>query len=323
MPSKPAAIPTASRTARSRPSANSSFANRKSPRSQTANGKISSPPKRRLQSRNHRCLRCSRSGIGAAAGACLVLALVLGVPYLKTQVQATANARSASSNLGNPSAFEVEVADINNRRWILRSGGEAGSPFGDTTSKRETQSPASAAARKSSRSDDSANSVETAVETPQPKLAKPAELALSRPRATQTGAASAQLTAPSIFDGITPPIGSVTDRLATGGPEAPGIVPPDSESASRKSALQAAVLVQRVSPVYPSAALQAQVQGEVLVNATIGKDGIPKNLKVIKGDQRLIAAALAAIGQWHYRPATLAGEPIETQIEITIDFHLK
>jgi TonB family protein len=261
--------------------------------------------------------------IGAAAGGCLVLALVLGVPYLKTQVQATANARSASSNPGNPSEFEVEVADINNRRWILRSGGEGGSPFGDATSKRETQSPASAAARKSSRPDDSANSVETAVETPQPKLGRPGELALSRPRATQTGAASAQLTAPSIFDGITPPIGSVPDRLATGGPEAPGIVPAESESAIRKSALQAAVLVQRVSPVYPSAALQSQLQGQVLVSATIGKDGIPRNLTVIKGDQRLIAAALAAIGQWHYRPATLAGEPIETQIEITIDFHLK
>jgi len=261
--------------------------------------------------------------IGAAAGGCLVIALVLGVPYLKTQVQATANARSASSNPGNPSEFEVEVADINNHRWILRSGGEAGSPFGDATSKRETQSPASAAARKSSRPDDSANSVETAVETPQPKLARPGELALSRPRATQTGAASAQLTAPSIFDGITPPIGSVPDRLETGGPEAPGIVPAESESAIRKSALQAAVLVQRVSPVYPSAALQSQLQGQVLVSATIGKDGIPKNLTVIKGDQRLIAAALAAIGQWRYRPATLAGEPIETQIEITIDFHLK
>jgi TonB family protein len=261
--------------------------------------------------------------IGAAAGGCLVLALVLGVPYLKTQVQATANARSASSIPGDPSAFEVEVADINNRRWILRSDGEAGSPFGDATSKRETQSPAPAAARKSSRPDNSANSVETAVETPQPKLARPGELALSRPRATQTGAASAQLTEPSIFDGITPPIGSVPDRLATGGPEAPGIVPAESESAIRKSALQAAVLVQRVSPVYPSAALQSQLQGQVLVNATIGKDGIPRNLTVIKGDQRLIAAALAAIGQWHYRPATLAGEPIETQIEITIDFHLK
>jgi TonB family protein len=263
-----------------------------------------------------------RVGIGAAAGACLVLALVLGVPYLKTQVQATANARLASSNLGNPSTFEVEVADINNRRWILRSGGDAGSPFGDASSKRE-QSAASAAARKSSRSDDSDNAVETPVATPQTKFAKPGELALSRPHATNIGGTSAQLTAPSIFDGITPPIGSVADRLVTGGPDAPGIVPPESESAVKKSTLQAAVLVQRISPVYPSNALQSQVQGEVLVNATIGKDGIPKNLKVIRGDQRLTSAALAAIGQWRYRPATLAGDPIETQIEITIDFHLK
>jgi TonB family protein len=264
-----------------------------------------------------------KTGIGAAAGAGLVLALVLGVPYLKTQVQATANAKLASLNLGNPSAFEVEVADINNRRWILRSGGEAGSPFGDASSKRDTQTAASAAARKSSRSDDSENAVETTVATPQPKIAKPGELALSRPRVTNNGVSSAQPLAPSIFDGITPPIGSVADRLATGGPEAPGIGPPESESAVKKSTLQAAVLVQRVSPVYPSVALQAQVQGEVLVNATIGKDGIPKNLKVIRGDQRLIGAALAAIGQWRYRPAVLAGEPIETQIEITIDFHLK
>jgi TonB family protein len=264
-----------------------------------------------------------KTAIGAAAGACLVLAFVLGLPYLKAQVQATANVRSASSSLGNPSAFEVEVADVNNRRWILRSGGEAGSPFGDATSKRETQPAAPSAARKSSQPDDSATSVETAVETQQPKLARPGELALSRPRATNNGVASAQPLAPSIFDGITPPIGSVTDRLATGGPEAPRIVPAESGSMVRKSTLQAAVLVQRVAPVYPSTALQSQVQGEVLVSATIGKDGIPRNLTVIRGDQRLIAAALAAIRQWRYRPATLAGDPIETQIQITIDFHLK
>jgi len=264
-----------------------------------------------------------KTGIGAAAGACLVLALVLGVPYVRTQVQATANAKSASLNLGNPSTFEVEVADINNRRWILRSGGEAGSPFGDASSKRDTQSAASAAARKSSRSDDSDNAAETTPATSQPKLAKPGELALSRPRVANNGVSSAQPLAPSIFDGITPPIGSMADRLVTGGPEAPGIVSPESESVVKKSTLQAAVLVQRVSPVYPSTALQSQLQGEVLVNATIGKDGIPKNLKVIRGDQRLTAAAMAAIGQWRYRPATLAGEPIETQIEITIDFHLK
>jgi TonB family protein len=263
-------------------------------------------------------------GIGAAAGAGLVLALVLGVPYLRTRVQATANARSNASNLVTASPFEVEVADVNNRRWILRSGGEAGSPFGETPSRRETQFGTANDSRrdsgKTARSDaDNSNDADR----PQPKLAKPDELALSRPRANPTGATSAQLMAPSIFDGITPPIGTVSDRLAAGGPEAPGIVSPDSQPAVRKSALQAAVLVQRVPPIYPPNALQSQVEGQVLVNATIGRDGIPKNLKVVRGDQRLVAAALAAIGQWRYRPATLGGEPIDTQIDITIDFNLK
>jgi TonB family protein len=261
-----------------------------------------------------------KAGIGAAAGAVLMLALVFGVPYLKTQVQATANARSATSSLGNPATFEVEVADINNRRWILRSGGEAGSPFGDATPRRERQSNPT---RKSSYSDDSYNSVEITAETPQPKVAKPGELALSRPRETHTGAPSAQLTVPSIFDGITPPIGSVSDDLAAGGPEAPGIVPPESHPAVRKSTLQAAVLVKSVAPVYPVNALNSQVQGEVLVNATIGTDGIPKDLKVIKGDQRLVTAALTAIRQWRYRPATLANQPIETQVVVTVTFALK
>jgi len=264
-----------------------------------------------------------KAGIGAAAGAVLMLALVFGVPYLKTQVQATANARSETLSLGNPATFEVEVADINNRRWILRSGGEAGSPFGDATPRRETQSVASNPTRKSSRSDDSDNSVEITAETPQPKIAKLGELALTRPRATQTGAPSAELTAPSIFDGITPPMGSVSDHLAAGGPEAPGIVPPESQPAVRKSTLQAAVLVQSVPPIYPVNALKSQVQGQVLVNATIGKDGIPKDLKVIKGDQRLVTAALTAIRQWRYRPATLASQPIETQAIVTVTFAVK
>jgi periplasmic protein TonB len=61
----------------------------------------------------------------------------------------------------------------------------------------------------------------------------------------------------------------------------------------------------------------------VLVNATIGKDGIPKDLKVIRGDQRLVTAALTAIRQWRYRPATLASQPIETQAVVTVTFAVK
>jgi TonB family protein len=270
-------------------------------------------------------------GIGAAAGVCLLLILVFAVPALRALVQTTANARSGASNLANAPAFQVEVADLNNRRWILKSGGDAGSPFGDTSSRRDASSATSNTSRKdsakSSRSDDSADSSE-AVTAPEPKPAKPVQLALARPVAKAVpqpaDAPAAQLVAPSIFDGITPPIGSLTDRLPAGGPDMPGIVPPASPAAGgRASTLQAAVLQQRVPPVYPSLALQAKVQGEVSVNATIGKDGIPKDLKLVKGDARLVDAAFAAIRQWRYRPATLGGIPIETQTVVNVTFELK
>ena len=266
-----------------------------------------------------------RIGMGAAAGAALVLALVVGVPFLRTAVQATANARSAASNPASSPAFQVEVADLNDRRWILTSGGEAGSPFSNAPSRRETQSASSAARNESAkppRSNDSGGADDTA-EAPHSKLPSPGVLALSRPHPKQAEASSAQLIAPSIFDGITPPIGSLSDRLPASGPAAPGVVQPESQSGVRNSALQSAVLLQRIAPIYPSNALESRLQGQVLVNATIGRDGIPKDLKVIKGDERLVAAALAAIRQWRYRPAMLGGQPIETQTVVTISFEIK
>jgi protein TonB len=266
-----------------------------------------------------------RIGMGAAAGAALVLALVVGVPFLRTAVQATANARSAASNPASSPAFQVEVADLNDRRWILTSGGEAGSPLSNAPSRRETQSASSAARNESAkppRSNDSGGAGDTA-EAPPSKLPSPGVLALSRPHPKQAEASSAQLIAPSIFDGITPPIGSLSDRLPASGPAAPGVVQPESQSGVRNSALQSAVLLQRVAPIYPSNALQSRLQGQVLVNATIGRDGIPKDLKIIKGDERLVAAALAAIRQWRYRPAMLGGQPIETQTVVTISFEIK
>ncbi len=85
-------------------------------------------------------------GIGAAAGAILVLAIVAGVPSLRTRVLATTNAKSTAAPLeAGMREFQVEVADVNNRRWILKGGGEAGSPFVDTSSRRNAQPPAAPA----------------------------------------------------------------------------------------------------------------------------------------------------------------------------------
>jgi TonB family protein len=262
-------------------------------------------------------------GIGAAAGAILVLAIVAGVPSLRTRVLATTNAKSTAAPLeAGIREFQVEVADVNNRRWILKSGGEAGSPFVDASSRRNAQpaAPDRKNAAKSERDEPDIASEAPAPEIPQHKAAKPGELVLARPLQSASAASQAENLPPSIFDGITPPIGSLVDNLRATGPNAPGPAP--VEAGARGGDLQAAVLLTRVAPIYPSDALKDGLRGEVRVRATIDKDGVPTKLTGVSGDPRLIQAAFQAIRQWRYRPATLEGQPIETTTIVSIAFGL-
>ena len=263
-------------------------------------------------------------GIGAAAGAILVLAIVAGVPSLRTRVLATTNAKSTAAPLeAGMREFQVEVADVNNRRWMLKSGGEAGSPFVETSSRRNTQPPAAPSKKNAVKLErpaetDDASSEAPAAEIPQPKVATPGELVLARPLKSASVASQVESLPPSIFDGITPPIGSLANEFAGDGPNAPGPAP--VQAGARGGDLQAAVLLSRVAPIYPSDALKDGVRGEVRVRATIDKDGIPTKLTAVSGDPRLIQAALQAIRQWRYRPATLEGQPIETTTTVSVAF---
>jgi protein TonB len=80
------------------------------------------------------------------------------------------------------------------------------------------------------------------------------------------------------------------------------------------------LVIKRVQPKYPPAALSAHTQGEVLIEATINKEGNVIDPKVIHGDSMLAHAALDAVRQWRYKPYYLDGEPVEIQTQITINF---
>jgi TonB family protein len=86
--------------------------------------------------------------------------------------------------------------------------------------------------------------------------------------------------------------------------------------------LVAAHLIYRVEPFYPKEALQQRVEGIVKIRATVGQDGRVKNLRVISGPASLTSAALSAAQYWRYVPALRNGEPIETDEDISIEFHL-
>ena len=81
-------------------------------------------------------------------------------------------------------------------------------------------------------------------------------------------------------------------------------------------------LTHKVDPTYPMQARTQHLSGKVVLSATIGNDGSITNLSVVSGSPILAAAAQGAVRQWRYRPATLNGNPIVIQKQITILFTL-
>ncbi len=82
------------------------------------------------------------------------------------------------------------------------------------------------------------------------------------------------------------------------------------------------LLVYEVKPQYPTLARQARIQGTVVLQAVIGKDGTVQNLHVVTGHPMLITSAIEAVKQWRYKPYYLNGEPIDVDTQISVNFIL-
>jgi protein TonB len=82
------------------------------------------------------------------------------------------------------------------------------------------------------------------------------------------------------------------------------------------------LLIRQVKPQYPALARQARIQGTVVLQAVIGKDGTVQNLRVLSGHPMLTEAAIDAVKQWLYKPYSLNGEPVEVDTQIYVNFTL-
>lgn len=93
----------------------------------------------------------------------------------------------------------------------------------------------------------------------------------------------------------------------------------DAPASAELAAFQPAVLIRRTEPVAPGGDL-TRLGESVVFRATIGLDGHLSNIRVTDGSAELVTAALEAVKQWVYRPATRDGQPVETDTEITLRF---
>jgi TonB family protein len=81
-----------------------------------------------------------------------------------------------------------------------------------------------------------------------------------------------------------------------------------------------AQLVKAVPPLYPAIAKTQRVSGTVHLDALIDESGNVSALKVISGPTLLHHAALDAVKQWKYSPATLDGKPTPMHLTVTVQF---
>ncbi len=79
-------------------------------------------------------------------------------------------------------------------------------------------------------------------------------------------------------------------------------------------------VVSRVNPTYPLLAKQMKVQGAVVLEALISRNGNIQGIQVLSGPAILSEAAREAVKQWHFKPYYQGGQPVETQARITVNF---
>jgi protein TonB len=117
----------------------------------------------------------------------------------------------------------------------------------------------------------------------------------------------------------TPPQPAI-DAAPSGNTQTAASVTSNAAEHVQMSADASEIVTAPVRPNYPLLARQMKVQGSVILQALIGRDGIIQNLRLVSGPRILASAAEDAVRQWHFKPHYLGSEAVETQAKITVNF---
>jgi TonB family protein len=114
---------------------------------------------------------------------------------------------------------------------------------------------------------------------------------------------------------------AIGQGLPSTAPPAPKALPAEqSTRAIRGSVVQPARLISAPAPRFPMLAAHNRVSGSVGIDAVVDKQGHVKQVSAVRGNPLLTEAAKQAVLKWRYEPATIDGEPVESQVTITVRF---
>jgi len=250
--------------------------------------------------------------------ACAAVAVVLVIGAVTYFSSAPAGKSGGSSNAVVPPAPVVET-----------SQNSAQSAAGQTPY--SIPAPSANAAPNGSRSADNANAArashavvtdhvdESPVQAPSSVTPKRMARSLNAHPVAAKRTGMNQAEAPTLDAGLASPSANTSLAAVVG---ASNTLPPPPPSAVSLGGgvVKNPKLISSAPPVYPRAAMQAMVDGDVVIHAVIDKNGNVTEATVISGPMMLQNSALDAVRRWKYAPSTLNGEPVSADTTVTVKF---
>jgi len=115
--------------------------------------------------------------------------------------------------------------------------------------------------------------------------------------------------------------GGVVGGVIGGLPEAPP--PPALPPVRVGGNIKEPTKLKAVPPVYPDAAVEARLEGVVILECLISPQGRVAEINVLRGVPLLEEAAIDAVRQWIYTPTLMDGVPVPVLMTVTVRFDLK
>ena len=84
--------------------------------------------------------------------------------------------------------------------------------------------------------------------------------------------------------------------------------------------VMAKLVTHRVDPEYPEAARPEKLQGVILLDVVVGRDGSVVDMHAVSGPEVLSQAAMDALRWWRFEPYRVDGEPTVVETTVAVEF---
>jgi protein TonB len=84
-------------------------------------------------------------------------------------------------------------------------------------------------------------------------------------------------------------------------------------------------VIAEVKPKYTNEALFRRIQGTVVLQAVITRDGRASQIQIIRSldSEGLDQEAIDALAQWRFEPGRVAGKPVDVLVTVMLDFSIR